>query len=148
MSLTWAGPVGYQWGWSWMTKCTWLTKPWNFELVLSNLLGRLIHGSFGCGCVVDMHPKKVEAWLVCKWVIYSQSVWFSYLIFLRITRTSFVNVDMILKQDDNKNIIVKIGLMVVCSNYHGHENNQIYKKIKTKMRTKVGLFSNWNHEIT
>jgi hypothetical protein len=45
-----------------------LTKPQNFECVPSNLLGRLIHDSFGWGCVVEMHPKEVEAWLVYKWI--------------------------------------------------------------------------------
>ncbi len=48
MNLTWAKLVGYWWGWSWMIKCTWLTKPQNFEHMPSNLLGRLICGSFGC----------------------------------------------------------------------------------------------------
>ncbi len=47
MNPTWARLVGYQWGWSWMTKCTWLTKLQNFEHVPSNLLHRLICGSFG-----------------------------------------------------------------------------------------------------
>ncbi len=39
MSPTWTRPVRYQWRWSRMTKHVWLTKPWNFERVLSNLLG-------------------------------------------------------------------------------------------------------------
>ncbi len=42
MNPIWIGPIGYQWGWSRMTKCIWLTKPWNFECVLSNLSSRLI----------------------------------------------------------------------------------------------------------
>jgi hypothetical protein len=48
MNLTWAKLVGYWWGWSWMIKCTWLTKLQNFEHMPSNLLGRLICGTFGC----------------------------------------------------------------------------------------------------
>jgi hypothetical protein len=36
-------------------------KTSNFEHVPSNLSGRLIHGSFGWGCVVEMHLKKLEA---------------------------------------------------------------------------------------
>jgi hypothetical protein len=68
MSLTWNGPVEYQWGWSQMTKCIWLTKLWTCAI---NLLVRLIRGSFGWGCVVEMHPKEVEAWLVRKWIINS-----------------------------------------------------------------------------
>jgi hypothetical protein len=36
-------------------------KPRNFEHVPSNLLGKLIRGSFGWGFVAKMHPKKVEA---------------------------------------------------------------------------------------
>jgi len=44
-----------------MTKHTWLTKLQNFEHVPSNLLGRLIRGSFGWGCVPETHPKEVEA---------------------------------------------------------------------------------------
>ncbi len=47
MNPTSAQLVGYQWRWNRMTKHTWLTKPRNFECVPSNLLGRLIHGSFG-----------------------------------------------------------------------------------------------------
>jgi hypothetical protein len=47
MNPTWAMLVGYQWGWSQMTKCTWLTKLQKFEHVPSNLLDRLICGSFG-----------------------------------------------------------------------------------------------------
>jgi hypothetical protein len=33
------------------------------------------------------------------------------------------------------------------TNCHGHENNQIYGILKTKMRTRVGLIPNPNHEI-
>jgi len=33
-------------------------KPQNFECVPSNLLGRLIQGSFGWGFVAKMHPKR------------------------------------------------------------------------------------------
>jgi hypothetical protein len=58
MSPTWAGLIGYRWGWRWMTKRTQLTKPRNFELVTSNLLGRLIHGFFGWNCVPETHPKE------------------------------------------------------------------------------------------
>jgi hypothetical protein len=35
-------------------------KTLHFKCVSSNLLGRLIYGSFGYGCVVKMHPKEVE----------------------------------------------------------------------------------------
>jgi hypothetical protein len=49
-----------------MTKCTWLTKPQNFERVPSNLLSRLIRGSFGWGFVAEMHAKEVKARLVYK----------------------------------------------------------------------------------
>jgi hypothetical protein len=55
---------------------------------------------------------------------------------------------MILKQKDNKNRTIKMGLMGICSNYHMHENNHIYKIFETKMRTRVGLFSNLDHETT
>jgi hypothetical protein len=51
MNPTWTRLVRYQWGWNRTTKHTWLTKLWNFEHVLSNLLGRLIYGSFNWGCV-------------------------------------------------------------------------------------------------
>jgi hypothetical protein len=54
---------------------------------------------------------------------------------------------MLLKQKENKNKIIKIGLMGVCSNYHEHENNQISNIFKTKMRIRVGLFSNSNCEV-
>jgi hypothetical protein len=37
-----------------------------------------------------------------------------------------MDVNIILKQKDNKNRTTKIGLMEVCSNYHEHENNQNY----------------------
>jgi hypothetical protein len=110
MSPTWAGLVGYwSWGWSRMTKHTWLTKPWNFEHVPSNLLGRLICGSFDWGCVTKTHPKEIEAWLVCKWETYSQSAWFSYSRFLRTTRISSMVVDMIMntmKYDTNKRWVI------------------------------------------
>jgi hypothetical protein len=109
MSPTWIGLVGYWWGWSWMTKCTWLTKLRNFEHVSSNLSSRLIRGSFGWGCVVKTHPKKVEAWLVCNWTIDSLSVWFSYSKFLRKTRTFSMDVDMIMnigKYDTNKRWVI------------------------------------------
>jgi len=43
-----------------MIKRIWLTKLRNFEYVSSDLFNRLIHGSFGCGCVVETHPKEVE----------------------------------------------------------------------------------------
>jgi hypothetical protein len=36
-----------------------------------------------------------------------------------------MDVDMISKQKDNKNKKIKINLMEVCSNCHGHKNNQI-----------------------
>jgi hypothetical protein len=38
-----------------------------------------------------------------------------------------MDVNMISKQKDNMNKTKKIGLIVVCSNYHKHENNQIYR---------------------
>jgi hypothetical protein len=60
MSLTWVGPVKYWWRLSWMTRHAWLTKPWNFECVPSNLLGRLIRGSFGWSFVVETIPKRLE----------------------------------------------------------------------------------------
>jgi hypothetical protein len=63
MNPTWTRPVRYQWRWNWMNKCTWLTKPRNFKRVPSNLSSKLIHGSFGWGCVAKRHPKEVEAWL-------------------------------------------------------------------------------------
>ncbi len=37
---------------------------------------------------------------------------------------------MILKQKENKNKITRFGLMGVCSNWHGHENNQVYESVK------------------
>jgi hypothetical protein len=43
-----------------MTEHNWLTKLRNFERVQSNLLGRLICGSFGWGCLFEMHPKEVK----------------------------------------------------------------------------------------
>jgi hypothetical protein len=43
-----------------MAKRTWLTKLQNFERVPSNLSSKLIYYSFGLGCVVKTHPKKVE----------------------------------------------------------------------------------------
>jgi cytochrome c553 len=36
-----------------------------------------------------------------------------------------MDVEMILKQNENKNKTIRYGLMGVCSNCHGHENNQI-----------------------
>ncbi len=48
-------------------------------------------------------------------------------------------VDMISKQKENENKTTKIGLMEVCLNCHGHENNQVYKISWIKTRTKVGL---------
>ncbi len=71
ISPTWVGLVGYWWRWNRMTKHMWLTKPQNFECVLSNLLSRLICGSFGWGCVAKTHPKNVKVWLICKLVINS-----------------------------------------------------------------------------
>ncbi len=47
MTPIWIGLIGYLWGWSRMTKCTWLTKSQNFERVPLNLSGKLIHGFFG-----------------------------------------------------------------------------------------------------
>jgi hypothetical protein len=61
MSPTLTRPIGYQWRWSRMTKCIWLTKLWNFERVPSNLLARLIYSFFGWGCVAERHFKEVEA---------------------------------------------------------------------------------------
>jgi hypothetical protein len=108
MSPTWARLVRYWWGWSRMIKCTWLTKLWNFERVLSNLASRLIYGSFGWGCVAETHPKEVEAWLVCKWATNSRNAWFSYSRFVRITRTSSMDVNMmnIMKYDTNKRSLI------------------------------------------
>jgi len=102
MSPTWVRPIGYRWKWSQITKCTWLTKLRNFEHVPSNFLGRLIHGSFSWGYVVEMHLKKVKAWLVYKWAIDSRNAWFSYSRFLKITRNFSIDVNIILKQKDNK----------------------------------------------
>jgi hypothetical protein len=42
---------------------------------------------------------------------------------LKDSKDSSIDVDMTLKQKDNKNKTIKIGLIGVCSNYHGHENN-------------------------
>ncbi len=58
-----------------------------------------------------------------------------------------MDVDMILKQKDNKNKIIKKGLMGVYSNYHAHENNQVYEISSTKMITNSGLIPNLDHEI-
>jgi len=44
-----------------------------------------------------------------------------------------------LKTKENENKTTKIGLMEVCLNCHGHENNQVYKISWIKTRTKVGL---------
>jgi hypothetical protein len=43
-----------------------LKKLQKFECVPSNLSDRLIYGSFGWGCVMKMHPKKVKklSWFV------------------------------------------------------------------------------------
>jgi hypothetical protein len=72
------------------------------------LLGWLIRASFGWGCVVEMHPKEVKAWLVCIWTIDSWSVWFSYSRFLKIARTSSVDVNImnIVKYDTNKRWVI------------------------------------------
>jgi hypothetical protein len=70
MSPTWTKQVGYPWRWSRMTKHAWLTKPWNFECMPSNLLSKLICDFFGWDFVIKTHPIKVEAWLVCKWTIF------------------------------------------------------------------------------
>jgi hypothetical protein len=56
----------------------------------------------------------------------------------------FDMVDMILKQKENENNTIKIGIMGVCLNYHGHENNQVYKISWFKMRPRVGLIPNPN----
>jgi hypothetical protein len=65
MNPTWVRPIGYWWKWSWMTKRTWLTKLWNFEHVPLNLSSRLIHGSFGWGCVASCIPKRLKRdWFV------------------------------------------------------------------------------------
>ncbi len=56
MSPTWVGLVGYWWGWSQMAD----TLGWIFFEILnlsSNLLGRLIHGPFGWGYVVETYLK-------------------------------------------------------------------------------------------
>jgi hypothetical protein len=109
MNPTWIGPIGYHWGWSQMTKRTWLTKLWNFECVPSNLSGRLIHDSFVWGCVVKTHPKEVKAWLVCKWVTNFQSDWFSYSKFLKIARIPSIDVNMFMntvKYDTNKRWVI------------------------------------------
>jgi hypothetical protein len=109
MNPTWVGVVGYQWGWSQMTERTWLTKPWNFEHLPSNLLGRLICGPFGWACVFGMHPKDVKTWLVCKWTIDSRVAWFPYSIFLRTTKNFSMDVDMItniMKYDTNKRWVI------------------------------------------
>jgi hypothetical protein len=37
--------------------------------------------------------------------------------------------------------------MGVCSNCHGHENNQVYGISETKTRTRVGLIPNLNCQI-
>jgi hypothetical protein len=42
------------------------------------------------------------------------------------TKTSSMDVNMIFKQKDNNNTTTRFGLMGVCSNNHGHENNQVY----------------------
>ncbi len=105
LNSIWAGLVRYWWGRSQMTKCTWLTKPWNFECVPSNLFGKLLCGSFGWGCVVKTHPKEVKTWLICKWATDSRNVWFSCSRFLWIIKSSSINVDMIMnivKNDTNK----------------------------------------------
>ncbi len=96
MNPIWVGPIGNQWGWSRMTKHIWLTKFWNFEHAPSNLWGRQIHSSFGWGCIVEMHLKEVKTWLVSKWTTDSQNVWFSCSKFLRIVKTSSMDVDMIM----------------------------------------------------
>ncbi len=114
MSPTWAKPIGYWWRWSQITKCICLIKIWNFEHVPLNLLSRLICGSFGWDCVVETHPRKVKTSLVYKWVTHFWSVWFSYSRFLRTTMTSSIDVNMILKQKDRNNKIIKMGLMGIC----------------------------------
>ncbi len=88
------------------------TLDWqNFECwtVPSNLSSRLIHGSFGWGCVAKTHPKEIETWLVCKWIIISWSVWFSCSRFLKTTRISSMAINMIMKTmkyDANKRWVI------------------------------------------
>jgi hypothetical protein len=52
--------VGYQWRWSQIPKRTWLTKPWNFECVPSNLLGRPIRGFFGWVVLLKCIPRRLK----------------------------------------------------------------------------------------
>jgi hypothetical protein len=108
MSPTWIGLVGYRWGWNQMTKHIWLTKFWNFECVPSNLSYRLKFGSFGWGCVVEMHPKEVEAWLVYKWTIDSRNAWFSCSKLIRIAKifSMDVNMNMNMTYDSNKRWVI------------------------------------------
>jgi hypothetical protein len=131
MNRTWVRPIGYQWKWSWMTKHTWLRKPQNFERVPSNLLTRLICGSFSWGCVAKMHSKEVKAWLVYKWAIDSRNVWFSYLRFLKIARTSSMDVNMmnIVKYDTSKRWVIH--------NFNQQEvgNPQLFENISFKEDT-------------
>jgi hypothetical protein len=44
-----------------MINCTWLKKLQNLEGVPSNLLGRLIRGSFTWDGVIGIHPNDVDA---------------------------------------------------------------------------------------
>jgi hypothetical protein len=53
MNPTWFEQFKYYWRWIWITKHTWLRKFQNFEHVPSNLLIKLICGSFDWGCVVE-----------------------------------------------------------------------------------------------
>jgi hypothetical protein len=70
----------------------------------SNLLRKLIHGSFASGGVVGIHHNDVDVWVHWRWAIDSWSDWFSYYMCLGATRIysmdvtkSFLNVDMIIK---------------------------------------------------
>jgi len=60
-----------------MIRHIWLKKPWNFEHVPSNLLGRLIHGSFAWGGVVGIHHNDVNVWVHWRWTTDSRNDWFS-----------------------------------------------------------------------
>jgi hypothetical protein len=59
--------------------------------------------------------------------------WLSLLAFtfaspcLRRKSKAKVATNMISKKKENKSKITKISLMGVCSNFHGHENNQVYE---------------------
>ncbi len=68
-----------------MTKCLGLIRPWYFEHVPSNLLGRLIHGSFAWDGIVRTHLNDVNVWIF--WT-HCANVRFSYCITLKALKTS------------------------------------------------------------